>query len=123
VQRWQRILAEGFRRYLMILQKIAAVALGAMGLSSPAGGQPAGQVFHPRVMSWLYSDVRTVMIEDPQGQWYRVGLAADCQGLKTAVDVTIRDSSQGRPQLITGGGNCDIASMTQVSDASLYPAH
>src|SRR4051812_31713613 len=101
----------------MVLKEIAAVAFGVVSLSSAASGQPAGQVFHPRVMSWLYSDLRTVMIEDPQGQWYRVGLAADCQGLKTAVDVTIRDSSQGRPQLITGGGRCDIASTTQVSNA------
>jgi hypothetical protein len=107
----------------MVLKKIAAVALAMMNLPSAASGQPAGRVFHPRVMSWLYSDIRTVMIEDPDGQWYRVALAADCQGLKTAVDVTIRDSSRGRPQLITGGGRCDIASMTKVSDASLYSAH
>jgi hypothetical protein len=107
----------------MILRKVAAVALVIMGLPSVASSEPAGGVFHPRIMSWLYSNSHTVMVEDPQGRWYRVALATDCEGLKTAVDVTIRDSSAGRPQLATGGGRCDIASVTQVSDASLYPTH
>ena len=105
----------------MILRNTVAVALVIMSLPSVASGQPTGKAFHPRIMSWLYSDSRTVMVEDPNGQWYRVALAADCQSLRTAVDVTIKDSSTGRSQLITGGGRCDIANVTQVGDASLYP--
>lgn len=104
----------------MILRKIAAAALLTMMSPSVASGEPTANTFHPRTMSWLYAGSRIVLIEDPNGHWYRVALAADCESLKTAVDVTIRDSSRGRSQLLTGGGRCDIASITQVRDTSLY---
>jgi hypothetical protein len=101
----------------------AAVVLATMSLPSVAGSQPAEKGFQPHIMSWLYAGTRTVMVENPEGQWYRVALAADCPSLKNAVDVTIRESSHARSELFTGGGGCDIASITPVSDASLYPTH
>ena len=103
----------------MILRKVAAAALLTVMPPSGANGDPVASNIHPRTMSWLYSDTKTVMIEDPNGHWYRVALAADCQSLKAAVDVTVRNSSRGRAQLLTGGGRCDIANITQVSDTSL----
>lgn len=106
----------------MILRKIAALALFAMIWQSGASGQPMANNV-PRTMSWLYSGTRTVMIEDPNGQWYRVALTVNCPSLKTAVDVTVRHFADGRTQLLTGGGRCDIASITQVSDTSLHSTH
>jgi hypothetical protein len=108
----------------MIVRKIAAAALLIMMSPSVASGQPAANNIHPRTMSWLYSGSRKVLIEDPNGHWYRVALTADCPSLKTAVDVTVSDSSHGRSQLLTGGGRCNIARITQVIDnASLYSIH
>lgn len=107
----------------MILRKFAAVGLLIMTSPSGASGDPVANMIHPRTMSWLYSGTHTVMIEDPNGHWYRVALASDCQSLKTAVDVTVRHSSHGRSQLLTGGGRCVIANITQVSDTSLYSVH
>ena len=107
----------------MILRRNAVVALLILALPSVASGEPAANPLLPRTMSWLYSGIRRVLIEDPDGHWYRVALAADCQSLETAVDVTVRNSSHGRPQLLTGGGRCNIASITQVTDTSLYSMH
>ena len=103
----------------MILRKTAAIALLILGVPSAALAEPAANVIHLRTMSWLYSGTRVVQIEDPNGQWYRVDLAADCASLKTAVDVSVRSSSAGRSQLLTGGGRCAIARITPVSDTSL----
>lgn len=103
----------------MILRKTAAIAFLILGVASPANAERAAKVIHPRIMSWLYSGTRAVRIEDPNGQWYRVDLAADCTSLKTAVDVSIRSPSPGRSQLLTGEGRCDIARITPVSDTSL----
>ena len=105
----------------MILRKTAAIALFILGMHSAARAETAANVIHARIMSWLYSGTRAVRIEDPNGQWYRVDLAADCSSLKTAVDVSIRSPSSGKPQLLTGGAGCDIARITPVSDSSLYP--
>ena len=107
----------------MILREIASAALLIMMSPSVANGERAANTFHPRTMSWLYAGSSMVLIEDPNGHWYRVALTADCQSLRTAADVTIRDSSHGRSQLLTGGGRCDIASITQVRDTSLYLMH
>jgi hypothetical protein len=105
----------------MILRKTAAIALPILGMLSAARAETAANVIHPRIMSWLYSGTRAVRIEDSNGQWYRVDLAADCASLKTAVDVSVRSPPPGKPQLLTGGAACDIARITPVSDTSLYP--
>jgi hypothetical protein len=104
----------------MILRKTAAIAFLILGVPSAARAERAANVIHPRIMSWLYSGTRAVRIEDPNGQWYHVDLAADCASLKTAVDVSVRSQSPGRSQLLTGGARCDIARITPVSDRSLY---
>lgn len=103
----------------MILIKTAAIALLILGAPAAARAERAANVIQLRVMSWLYSGPRAVRIQDPSGQWYRVDLAADCASLKTAVDVSVRSPSPGRPQVLTGGGRCDIARITPVSDTSL----
>ena len=103
----------------MILRKTAAIAFLILDVASAARAEQTAKVIHRPIMSWLYSGTRAVRIEDPNGQWYRVDLAADCTSLKTAVDVSIRSPSPGRSQLLTGGGRCDIARITPVSDTSL----
>jgi hypothetical protein len=77
------------------------------------------------VLNWTVSDRQTVYVEDSNGQWHRVTLAAPCDALRNAYGVELQGSPDRRfghaTILATGGPGCAIMSMSRISEPPIPP--
>jgi hypothetical protein len=106
----------------LMIAAMSVVVLTAAAPPPPAGA-PADAMAAPSpedVLNWIVSDPQTVYVEDSNGQWHRVGLAAPCESLRTAYGVELQGSPDQRighaAMLATGGQGCAIMSMSIVSE-------
>ena len=92
----------------------AALADGTVAAPSPED-----------VLNWTVSNPQTVYVEDSNGQWHRVALAAPCDGLRNAYGIELQGSPDHRfghaSVLATGGPGCAIASMSRVFGPAIPP--
>jgi hypothetical protein len=111
---------------------IAVTSVLALTAAPPptTGAPAAGTVAAPSpedVLNWTVSDPRTVYVEDSNGQWHRVALAAPCDALRNAYGIELQGSPDGRfgnaSILATGGPGCPITSMSIVSEPPIPPRH
>jgi hypothetical protein len=113
----------------LVIAVTSVLALAAAPPPTPTTGAPAaGTVAAPSpedVLNWTVSDPRTVYVEDSNGQWHRVALAAPCDALRNAYGIELQGSPDRRighaTILATGGPACAIMSMSRVSEPPIPP--
>jgi hypothetical protein len=110
------------------LMAVAAAAFALTAAAPPAAGPVDGIVASPSpedVLNWTVSDPQTVYVEDSNGQWHRLTLAAPCDALRNAYGVELQGSPDHRfghaSVLATGGSGCVISSMSIVSEPPIPP--
>jgi hypothetical protein len=111
----------------MTMLLTAAAALLALAPVASRTGGIAGDPgpFAGEVLNWTVSDERTLYVEDSRGQWYRVGLVAPCDGLRSAFGIELEASPDGGQDaslnLVAGGQLCPVASVSGVDVPAIPP--
>jgi hypothetical protein len=115
-------------KLVIAVTSVLALAAAPPPPTPTTGAPAAGTVAAPSpedVLNWTVSDPRTVYVEDSNGQWHRVALAAPCEALRNAYGIELQGSPDRRighaTILATGGPDCAIMSMSRVSEPPIPP--